>query len=145
MTTLATQPMIRHPRLGLIEVPQECILELVAPLPPFASLRHFSLLPDPEEEYFLWLQSLEQPALALVLMPYALVATEAPPVPRGVREELGLGPDEAPEWYVIVSLGEEARQVTVNLLAPLVVSPRTHRARQVVQEGDLALARRPLL
>ena len=98
----------------------------------------------PEEQPFLWLQSVDQPALAFIVAPHEAVAAAAPKLTPAQHDELGLGCGEAPEVYVIVSPGADPRLATMNLLAPLYVCRRTGRARQVVTAADVALAHAPL-
>jgi flagellar assembly factor FliW len=149
--TQPTTHTLRHPRLGLLQVTDEEIIHLVAPLPPFMRLDRYVLIEDPEEEPFWWLQAVDEPAVCLIVAPHHALAGAAPAPGAALREQLGLRPGEAPEVYVIVSLGQEPRhtddvrpQVTMNLLAPLYVCRRTRRARQALREGDVALARVPL-
>lgn len=131
---------------GTIEVWPQDVIEFVAPLPPFAKLRRYMLLARDEEAPFQWLQSLEEPALALVVAPYEVVAGETPPAAsQALRKELGLRAGEETQVYVIISLGQEARESTMNLLAPLYVSEGTGLARQVIVGDDLALARTALM
>ncbi|MEN6641519.1 MAG: flagellar assembly protein FliW [Armatimonadia bacterium] len=131
---------------GTIEVWPEDVIEFVAPLPPFVQLRRYALLEREEESPFRWLQSLEEPALALVVAPYEVVVGEAPPAAsQGLRKELGLRAGEEAQVYVIISLGQQARESTMNLLAPLYLCERTGRARQVIVGEDLGLARTALM
>jgi len=140
MNTIA----LPHPRLGLLHVADADILRLLAPLPPFVGLDRYVLAADPEAEPFLWLQAVDQPALCLVVAPHEAVAGPPPEPDATLRKQLGLRPGETPEVYVIVSLAQAPERVTMNLLAPVYVCRQTRRARQVVREGDVALARVPL-
>ena len=142
--TQTTSRTVQTPHFGPVEVSDQEVIDLLSPLPPFVGLTRYVLLSDPEHEPFLWLQSLEQPALFFIVAPHETVAGPAPPLTREGRQELGLLPDEQPEAYVIISLGGGTREVTMNLLAPVYVSRAAGRGRQVVGEGDLALARVPL-
>lgn len=130
---------------GAIEVARQDMMEFLAPLPPFMGLFRYVLVSREEEQPFVWLQSVEQAALALPLAPHEAVAQEAPALPPPVRHELGLLPDERPEVYVIVSPALQAEQTTMNLLAPIYICRRTRRALQVICQDDIALARVPLL
>lgn len=129
---------------GWVEANERDVIRFAAPLPPFAS-QCYLLLSKPDEDPFLWLQSVDEPALALLVLPYDLATAD--PVPElavARRRELGLGEQEAPEVYVVVSLGGEAAEATANLLAPLYVCRTTMRGRQLIGDGDLTLTRTPL-
>lgn len=139
-----TPQIIETQHFGAVAVAESQVIDLLSPLPPFAPLTRYVLLADPQHEPFLWLVSVEQPALFFVVAPHAALAGPAPALAPHVRRDLGLLPDEAPEVYVIVSLGGDPHGVTMNQLAPVYVSRTTRRGLQVVGEGDLALTRVPL-
>lgn len=145
ITTQTTPQVFQTHRFGPVAVSDREIIALLSPLPPFAGLTRYVLLADPEHEPFLWLQSLEQPALFFIVAPHEAVAGVAPALAPQRRQELGLLADEQPEAYVLISLGGGTREVTMNLLAPVYVNRGNGRGQQVVGEGDLALARVPLL
>lgn len=130
---------------GPLEVSRKDMVEFLAPLPPFVGLFRYVLVSREEEHPFVWLQSVEQAALALPLAPHRAVSDEPPLLPPPVRHELGLLPDERPEVYVIISPALQAEQTTMNLLAPIYICRRTRRALQVICQDDAALARVPLL
>jgi flagellar assembly factor FliW len=133
-------------RFGPVEVSAEQVLQFTAPLLPFARTRRFALLASPEETPFVWLQAADEPALALVVAPYELMAAMPPPAPPpAIAEELGYAPGQTAEAYAIVSVAPLAAQTTVNLLAPIYFCRQTMRARQVILDGDLDLVRVPLL
>ncbi len=131
---------------GIIHLEPAEVLHFSPPLAPFLNSRRYALVAAATEAPFLWLQSLDEPALALVVAPYETACAEpSPALPAHVRQALGLRSDEAPETYVVVCVSADPAATTVNLLASLFVCRRTGRARQVILEGDLSLARWPLL
>lgn len=140
-------PLLVHTvHFGSVQVQPEDVIDMVAPLPPFMKLRRFTLLDNPDESPFRWLQSLEEPALALVVAPFAtVVGSGAPELTLPLRQELGLGEDEEPDVYVIISLGARAAEATMNVLAPLYVCRSTGNARQVIISENLSLTRAALL
>ena len=143
--TQTTTHMFQTQHFGPVAVSDQEVIHLLGPLPPFAGLTRYVLLRDPEHEPFLWLQSLEQPALFFIVAPHEAVAGPSPPLTPEGRRALSLLAGEQPEVYVIISLGGGAREVTMNLLAPVYVNHAAGRGRQVVGDSDLALARVPLL
>jgi flagellar assembly factor FliW len=131
---------------GLVRVRMRDMLYFATPLAPFLHVRRYTLLGREEEAPFLWLQAVDEPALALVVAPYEAVTGQTPPEARkGLRRALGLQPNEAPEVYVIVCVGADAAATTMNLLAPLYVCRTTRRAQQQVLDAELDLARAPVL
>jgi flagellar assembly factor FliW len=144
MNTQLTQIAVQTRRFGPVVVPEQDMIQFVAPLAPFAGLSSYVLLQDPQEEPFLWLQSVDQPALCFIVAPHKAVAGEAPALSAATRAELGLRLDEQPEAYVIISPAKDPRQTTMNLLAPLYLCRRTGLARQLIIEAEPSLARMPL-
>jgi flagellar assembly factor FliW len=114
-------------------------------LPPFVGLHRFVIQGREEEAPFQWLQSVEQPALTLIIALYEeLTGEPAPTLPPDLAAELGLEAGDAPLVYVIISPGATPEAATVNLLAPIYLNRRTLRARQVILDGELTLTRVPL-
>jgi flagellar assembly factor FliW len=108
------------------------IVRMPAGLLGFEQIREYVLLADPAEEPFLWLQVLDNPKLAfLVVSPLTLVPSYQPELgPDDVRS-LGLeGPDEATVLSIVTVRGPD--QATMNLKGPIVVNRRTLVARQVI-------------
>lgn len=130
---------------GAVSFEAQEIILFEPPLMPFSQARYFVLVEHPEETPFLWLQSLDEPALALVVAPYTTVTEQPPPlIDDDLRAALGLRDTEEPEVYVIICVGATLQATTMNLLAPIYLARRAQRARQVILEGDLSLAQTPL-
>ena len=136
---------VQTAHLGPREITEAEIIRFLAPLPPFVGLERFVLVGTAEEEPFLWLQSVDEAALAFVVAPYAEVAGPPPALSGEARASLGLLPEEAPEVYAILCVGTSAAETTMNLLAPVYVCRRTQRGQQIVSADDPARARAPLL
>ena len=132
-------------RFGVTEIDEERIIQFTAGIPPFAEVRRFAVVAREEELPFQWLQAVDDPALAFVVVdPRIFFPAYAPQIAPADREELGLDPEEAVQVLVLLVLGRTPRSITANLLAPVVISPRTRTAKQVVLEGGLDRVRVPL-
>lgn len=121
-------------------------LALVEPLPGFPGHRDFVLVAADGAGLLFWLQSMapEGPRfLAVPAGPY--FPGYAPALPASLRAELGLADDSEAELYCLVTVpAGDVMAATANLRAPVVVSPATHRARQVVLNDGGHPIRRPL-
>ncbi|MBX5477596.1 MAG: flagellar assembly protein FliW [Pyrinomonas methylaliphatogenes] len=96
-------------------------------------LRRMVLVKQTDVEPFLWLVPLDDERIAfLVVDPRALFPGYAPSFPAELRDRIGLGEDEKPLMLSIVVVGRDLRSSTVNLRAPLIISPRSMRGTQVV-------------
>ncbi|HET7771782.1 MAG TPA: flagellar assembly protein FliW, partial [Chloroflexota bacterium] len=83
-------------------------------------LRRFVLVEDERVVPCRWLQSLDEPALAFLVVDPALVdPTYDPDLPAGDR-------------WVIITLRQQPEASTVNLLAPVVIDPAARTGQQIV-------------
>jgi flagellar assembly factor FliW len=114
-------------------------------LPGFSDLRRFVVLQGADTPQFFWLQSLETSNVALPLVdPWSLFDEYDPRLPSYARIALDL---ENPEDFTILAVcvvGSEAHEMTVNLLAPLVVNLKTRMCRQVTLDSGNYEVRTPV-
>ncbi len=135
-------------RFGEFEVTDDEILNCPDGLYGFEQETQFALLPfdatidSPLE----WLQSLTTPELAFVVTdPIPFVSDYAVTLTAEDRRAIGLGDDEAFLIRVIVTVPEDYRKMTGNLLAPLVIHPRLNTGKQVVLTQPDYTTQHPLL
>lgn len=133
---------IQSTRFGAIEIAAEDIIEFPAGLIGLGGLRYTLLDPSPGS-HFLWLHSLEDPALALpVVDPCIFFHSFALAVSEEDREWIGVENPAAAEVYVTVRTAPDPADTLVNLRAPLVVWER--RGYQVLNSAPGAELRVPL-
>jgi flagellar assembly factor FliW len=99
------------------------------------------MLINPEEYPFLWLQVLEDPNLAfLVISPFEVVPEYQPDIPNEDVEFLGLKEPSDALIYNIVTLRRPGL-ATVNLKGPIILNHNTLIGKQVVivNAADYAL------
>jgi len=135
-------------RFGEFEVTDNEILNCPDGLYGFEQETQFALLPfDPNIDSPLeWLQSLTTPELAFVVTdPIPFVPDYEVTLAVEDRRAIGLTEDEAFHIRVIVTVPEDYRRMTGNLLAPLVIHPRMNTAKQVVLTQPDYNTRHPLL
>lgn len=86
---------------------------------------------------FKWLQSIERPELAFVVMnPFFAVTDYGFDIPEGIVRVLGLQKPEDVEVLAVVKIPEDLKKMTVNLRAPIVINSVTNKAAQVVLEDE---------
>jgi len=114
-------------------------------LPGFAELRRFLVLAVPEQAGYVWLQSLEDHSVALPLTdPWSLFDDYEAPLPHYAKQSLGLAnPDDFCLLCVCV-VGKGAAEMTINLLAPVVINLKTRVGRQVALENQRYSVRTPI-
>jgi flagellar assembly factor FliW len=101
----------------------------------FMGLTRFILFRHKEGSPFLWLQSLEDGELAFVLMdPLLLVSDYDLNITPEDTALLGIEtPDHSVQAWAVVNIGrQDPPEITANLLAPLVINPRTRLGKQIV-------------
>ena len=130
-------------RFGRIEVAPDSAIEFPNGLIGFDS-RTFTLVARDAEDAFLWLQSLDDPELALPLTdPRRFFAGFQLALGEGEVERLGLTDDEdAFAVYVTVRASERPEDCTANLRAPIVIVDG--RGHQVINHAEDAELRAPL-
>ncbi len=113
-------------------VANECSLTLPAGLLGFEAIKKYLLIAQPEEEPFMWLQMLENPNQAfLVLSPFVALPSYSPDLSDDDASSLGLkGPQDA-VLLSIATLHNDGR-ATVNLKGPIVVNRHTLIGKQVI-------------
>lgn len=123
-------------RFGSIEFEEIDIIDFRDGLIGFPESKRYLILNAKEESPFRWLQSIEQPTLAfLVVEPGAYLNAYAPEVAVEVATELGLCEDRPALVYTTAAIPPgKPEELTLNLAAPIVINPENRIAAQVVIE-----------
>lgn len=130
---------------GEIEIDEHRILTIQGGMFGFEGYDRFVLVGVREQQPFEWLQCVDEPTLAFVVlrpemfMPnYHLQVSEADKVAVGVKSESEL------LCYVICVIPDDMKKITVNLKGPIVVHPATLQGRQVISLVEQYTVRHPL-
>lgn len=119
-------------KLGWIEFRPEQVIDFVEGLLGFPELRRYVLV-DHRKGIFMWLQSLEDPSLAfLVVDPWMFFPDYSPEIPDEDVEALELREPYNFSLFCLVTVPSDPKKMTVNLRGPVVVNLNNHRAKQVV-------------
>ena len=98
----------------------------------FEGVKQYTLLADPQEAPFLWLQMLEDPkASFLVLNPFLVLPDYQPELSDEDVAFLGLQTSEEAAIFNIVTLRGRG-SATINLKGPIVINRRTLVAKQII-------------
>lgn len=133
---------IQTTRFGELEVADEDVIEFVEALPGCPGKR-YALLERELPPHVRWLQSMDKPEIALVLVdPNALLPDyDGRPKPDEIRD-LCPNPSSAKRW-VIASSGETSDSLILNLFAPIFVNPEQRLALQIPLVGSSYSTRAP--
>jgi flagellar assembly factor FliW len=101
-------------------------------LPGFEPLKEYTLVTEEDQAPFSWLQVVNDPSLAfIVISPFEVLPNYEPDIPKEDVEFLGISSAKDALLYSIVTLRGKGR-ATANLKGPIVVNRHTARGKQVV-------------
>lgn len=113
----------------------------------FEDYKQFMIVHDADEEEskILWLQSIDEPGLALPVIDPLLVKPDYNPV---VEDELfkNIGEPDEEDILVMVTLTVPAdiTKISTNLKAPIIINPVTLKGCQIIVENDDYQVRYPI-
>jgi flagellar assembly factor FliW len=139
---------IQSTRFGTLAVDDERVITFPNGLLGFPEHKRFALIQTGEENYFVWLQSVDEPNLAFVVAdPGIFFKGYEVPLRDETRQELALADEEGAERFlqVFVICNKVGEWLTGNLLGPLVVNASNRLAQQVVLTEKKWTTRQPLL
>lgn len=124
-------------KFGEIEIDEKKVLTMPEGLPGFPGFTRFALLEDPKSAPFCWLQSIEEPSLALVIMsPFLFKPDYRFDLESVIKARNWTGVKEANiVIYVVVNISDRKdsdKRITANLIGPLVINSENGEAVQVV-------------
>lgn len=121
-------------RFGEIEIDYDKLITMTSSFLGFPDNRLFVLLPHSENSPFFWLQSLEDPELAfIVIQPDLITADYKPAIPSAIYDELEISSDGEVEYMVTLTIPPgKPEDITANLLGPVAFNAEKRLARQVV-------------
>jgi flagellar assembly factor FliW len=125
-------------RFGRLEVEPDLILTLPEGLIGFERCKRYVVVRPDERSAFRWLQSLEEPAVALpIVEPGELRPDYAPILSDADARRLELTVETPTLVFVIVTVPpHDPRAMTANLLGPLVINGLTRRGKQVIVQNE---------
>jgi flagellar assembly factor FliW len=120
-------------RFGELEIPEENIIEFPKGLIGFEQFKKYVLLEREDSDPFCWLQSLEDPNLAfIVINPSIFFKNYKIEIHSKELEDIEVRSLERIEAYAIVTIPEDISKMSVNLLGPLVLNLDNNQGKQVV-------------
>lgn len=119
-------------------------VQLVHPLPGLPHLTRYRLTALEDTGVLFTLQAVGSDVQLLLAAPWAFFPDYAPVLSDEDVDLLGLTSAADALLFVVLTTGETAAGSTANLLAPIVVNQRDHRAVQVLLTGSELPVRAPL-
>ena len=135
---------IETTRFGRLSVDDERLINLPKGLLGFPNHTRFALIQTGEENYFFWLQSIDEPNLAFVVTDPTIFFKEYEVTLREeTQAELELEDASFAQVFVICNKVDE--WLTGNLLGPIVVNAQNRQGSQVVLTEKKWTTRQPLM
>jgi flagellar assembly factor FliW len=135
---------IQTTRFGPLDVDDERIMTFPGGLLGFPTHSRFALIQTGTENYFFWLQSVDDPNLAFVVTQPTIFFKEYDvPLRQETLDELQLTDPATSQVFVICN--KVGDWLTGNLLGPIVVNAANRLAQQVVLTEKKWTTRQPLL
>lgn len=133
-------------RFGLLEVADDRIIHFPLGLLGFETLQRFVLLDSDEVDPLRWLQAVDEPGLAfLVVEPRLFFSDYKVRLTSDDRKVLELGADDEPAMLCLVVIPDDPSEMTANLMGPLMMNPDKRLGKQVVLHDSSYATRHRLL
>jgi flagellar assembly factor FliW len=133
-------------RFGEMEFNEESVITVLGGIIGFPSLIRYVLIQRPTDAPFYWLQSLDDPTMALVLVnPVLFKADYNPTLPESLHGELKASPGEISLFAIVTIPAGRPQDMTANLLGPLAINPTSRLARQLVLDDSVYTHRQSIL
>lgn len=131
-------------RFGEVEYDPENLLYFPAGLIGFANLRNFIVMPNKKEGPLFWIQSVEDPSFAFVLTDPTNFFLDYLVVPNDEeRQQLHIDKTDSCFVLTVVTVPPD-QNISLNLAAPILFSPKSNRAVQVILENAQYNSKTPL-
>ena len=125
---------INTARFGELNIQEDKIFHFADGLPAFEDEHRFIILPFDDDSPYSFLQSVETPELAfLMTVPFVFFPDYEFVLEDDVMAALAIKGSEDMQVYTLVTIpGGNIKEMTANLMAPVVINKETREAKQVV-------------
>ena len=131
-------------RFGEVEYDPENLLHFPAGMIGFPTLHDFVVMPNKKEGPLFWIQSVDDPAIAFVLTDPSNFFLDYHVAPdESEKNTLQINNDDECFVLSVVTVPKD-QDISLNLAAPILFSPRTNRAIQVILENTEYQSKTPL-
>jgi flagellar assembly factor FliW len=137
---------VKTTRFGEIDIKNEDLIELPSGLIGFPELKRYVLLDHDKDSPFKWLQSLDDGAIAFVLInPLLFKPDYTVEVTEAEVSDLGLKTEEDAVISVIITIPTNPQNMTANLKAPLVFNLQNRKGKQLVLSNSAYTTRHNIM
>jgi len=140
---------IKTTRFGTITIEEEKIITMPFGMLGFPDVKRYVILQHKENSPFFWYQSVDDPALAFVIMSPFLFKPDYDVDVEKVLKEMSWNEEEKQdnlELYVVVNIPKGAPdKMTANFIGPILINNKIHQAVQMVISDSPYTHKFPLL
>ena len=125
---------IKSKAFGEVEIDEGKISEMPSGMIGFPALHRYALIPFPDPQVpFLWWQCIDEPSVSFILIDPALIFPDYEvAVSADELEDIELKSAAEGTVYVVVTVPNDPREMTVNLMGPVVINHSARKAKQLV-------------
>lgn len=137
---------IQNTRFGELEYREEDLLNFPKGILGFPEVQNFLFLHEVVRAPFMWLQSIENPTLAFVVLdPWLVLSDYQLDLNDDIRERLQITDSAQVMTLGITVIPEDPQKMTINLRAPLIINTQSRIGEQLVLADDMYSVRYPVL
>ena len=131
-------------RFGQVEYDPDNLLHFPAGMIGFPQLHKFIVMPNKKEGPLFWIQSVDDPDVAFVLTDPSNFFLDYIVVPDETERKVLQISDEDECFILAVVTVPPDQNITLNLSAPILFTPKTNRAIQVILDDPKYKTKTPL-
>ena len=124
---------------GEVEIDDAKIIDFPNGIIGFEDYNRFAIIYDEDdasENKISWLQSLDEPVLALpVVNPLAIVSVYSPLIEDELLKPLGNPADEDLLCLLVMTVPSDMKKVTANMKAPIIINSKTNKGVQLIVDN----------
>ncbi len=138
---------IETSRFGKIKIDEAKIIYFTTGILGFPEAKRYVLIPHRKDSPFFWLQAVDVPELAfVVILPRIFFPDFCPELPQEVKREIHVREGDEIDFLAIVTIPkEDPEKMTVNLLGPIVVNVTRRLAKQIILDAKRYPLKEPLM
>lgn len=138
--------LVKTERFGDLHIDEERIVQFPAGILGFEELKRYVLVERSTHASICFLQAVDDPDVAFALgEPASFRPDYRPQLWDDDREALAYTGQETLQVWAILTVPQDVRQITANLLAPVVINVERRLGRQVVQSDGVYSTRHNIL
>lgn len=123
--------------VGPISVPEDEVVIFPEGLLGFSHFKKFIFVNDPNDDVFVWLQSCDKKDVAFPVIEAGFITDiNNLELASMDRQKLALDDQVQPDFYCIVRISNEAKSMTANLKAPIVINQKDRVGYQFIMANQ---------